>query len=101
MLHGRFAQSLGKLGVVHRAGQHESADQRGHCHESVFVGTRLSVIGRMPGDDIDHAPARQQNEWPRRGIGMRGHDLAVIGLQLPVLNPESAMIVHARVVDRG
>jgi len=55
----------------------------------------------LPGDDIDHAPVRQQNEWSRRGIGMRGHDLASIGLQLPVLNPESAMIVHARVVDRG
>src|SRR6059036_222816 len=43
-----------ELGVIDRAGQHQSADHRGHCHERVFVDTRISLVGRMPGDDIDH-----------------------------------------------
>src|SRR2546430_11503323 len=54
VLQRRFAQGLGELGVIDRAGQHQSADHRGHCHERAFVGTRRSLVGRMPCDDIDH-----------------------------------------------
>src|SRR2546428_536436 len=54
VLHGRCAQGLGERGVVDRAGQHQSADHRGHSHERVFVNTRLPLVGPIPGDDIDH-----------------------------------------------
>ena len=53
----------------------------------------------LPGDEVEHGPVRRQNDWPRTGIELRGHDLSVIGLQLPVLNPESAIILHLQVAD--
>jgi hypothetical protein len=46
---GRCARGLGELAVIDCAGQHQSADDRGHGRERVFVDTRISLVGRMPG----------------------------------------------------
>jgi alpha-galactosidase len=40
-------------------------------------------------------PARQQPGWVAAGIELTGQQLAVHGLQMPVVNPESAVLVHA------
>ncbi len=39
-------------------------------------------------------PARQQPAWLTDGIELTGRQLAVHGLQMPVLNPESAALLH-------
>jgi alpha-galactosidase len=42
------------------------------------------------------APGRTQPAWLSTGISLTGTQLAAHGLQLPVLNPESAMLLHLR-----
>jgi alpha-galactosidase len=39
-------------------------------------------------------PARHQPSWVAEGIEVTGRQLGVHGLQMPVLNPESAVLVH-------
>jgi alpha-galactosidase len=41
-------------------------------------------------------PARRQPAWLATGIELTGRQLAVHGLQMPVLNPESALVLHLR-----
>ncbi|MGE0141155.1 MAG: alpha-galactosidase [Ilumatobacteraceae bacterium] len=41
-------------------------------------------------------PARHQPAWLASGIELTGRQLATHGLQMPVLNPESALLVHLR-----
>jgi alpha-galactosidase len=38
-------------------------------------------------------PARRQPEWIRSGVDLSGRELARLGLQLPVLHPESALLL--------
>lgn len=39
-------------------------------------------------------PARRQPAWISTGIALTGRQLAVHGLQMPVMNPESAVLLH-------
>jgi hypothetical protein len=39
-------------------------------------------------------PARRQPAWIAAGIDLTGRQLAVHGLQMPVMNPESALLIH-------
>src|SRR6266480_1259531 len=43
VLQSRFAQGLGEVGVIDRAGQHQGADDRGHWRGGASVGTRRSL----------------------------------------------------------
>jgi alpha-galactosidase len=63
---------------------------------------------RLPGLDPDRVyrvtvldlpragrvPARQQPAWTTTGIDLTGRQLAAHGLQMPVMNPESALLLH-------
>ena len=44
--------------------------------------------------DMELGPAAEQPAWLRHGLVTTGANLAVIGLQPPVMNPESAVIVQ-------
>lgn len=48
---------------------------------------------------IPRGPAKQQPRWLSEGAVVSGHHLQVLGIQPPVLDPESALIVHLRAVD--
>jgi alpha-galactosidase len=52
---------------------------------------RVSVVG--PRDVTLHL-ARHQPAWVEHGIELSGRQLAAHGLQLPVLGPQSALLVH-------
>ena len=68
---------------------------------------------RLPGLDADrvyrielvelphagHVPARRQPSWLIDGIELTGRQLAAHGLQMPVMNPESALILHLTTVS--
>ena len=49
---------------------------------------------RLPGGGAEHGPARTSPAWLTTGAEMSGRELATFGLQLPVMNPESALLVH-------
>jgi alpha-galactosidase len=48
----------------------------------------------LPDDLVERGPGRTQPDWLVNGISLTGRQLAQHGLQLPVLNPESAILVH-------
>ena len=50
----------------------------------------------LPDDKAERGPARAQPSWLRDGITLSGRQLAVTGLQMPVMNPESALLLHLR-----
>jgi alpha-galactosidase len=52
---------------------------------------RLELV---PVPQAGRVPARLQPSWVSTGIEMTGRQLALHGLQMPVLNPESAALVH-------
>ena len=52
---------------------------------------RIDVI-RMPGRG--HSPARRQPGWLRDGLELTGRQLARLGIQLPALSPETAVLLH-------
>ncbi len=54
---------------------------------------RVEVLA-LPGSG--RAPARQQPAWLLDGIRLTGRQLAGHGLQMPVLNPESLILIHLR-----
>jgi alpha-galactosidase len=47
---------------------------------------------RLPGERF--GPARTHPAWMSAGVAMAGADLASVGLQLPSLHPESAILLH-------
>lgn len=49
---------------------------------------------RLPGEPL--GPNRTLPAWMADGVTMTGAELARIGVQLPALHPESAMLLHAR-----
>lgn len=54
---------------------------------------------RLPGEP--EGPGRTQPAWCRDGVVMSGGALDAVGIQPPALHPESAVLVHLRVVDDG
>jgi alpha-galactosidase len=52
---------------------------------------RIELLA-LPG--AGRAPARRQPAWMAEGIHLTGRQLAMHGLQLPVLNPESMVLLH-------
>jgi alpha-galactosidase len=50
----------------------------------------------LPDDRAEQGRSRTAPPWLSTGITLSGRDLAVIGLQLSVLNPESAVLLHLR-----
>ena len=48
----------------------------------------------VPLPDPGRAPMRAAPPWWADGIELTGRQLAVHGVQLPVLNPESAVLLH-------
>jgi len=57
---------------------------------------RVEVL-RIPGGGR-RVPARRQPAWVADGIELTGRQLAVHGLQLPVLDPESVLLLHLATV---
>jgi len=53
---------------------------------------RIERIG-LPGGGAERGPSRSSPQWLRVGAEMTGRELAVLGLQLPVMNPESALLI--------
>ena len=56
---------------------------------------RVERVG-LPLDRAERGPARAQPEWLKDGITLSGTHLAAVGLQLPVMNPESALLIYLR-----
>jgi alpha-galactosidase len=52
----------------------------------------------LPGGAADRGPARTTPAWMRDGAVLSGRQLAVLGLPLPVLNPETALLVHLHAI---
>ena len=50
----------------------------------------------LPLDRAERGPARAQPSWLKDGITLSGHHLTVLGLQLPVMNPETALLISIR-----
>jgi len=50
----------------------------------------------LPGGSAERGPGRTSPGWLKGGLELTGRELAVLGLQLPVMNPESALLVHLR-----
>jgi alpha-galactosidase len=48
----------------------------------------------LPGGGAERGPARTSPAWLSSGVELTGNELAVVGLQLPVMNPESALLIH-------
>ena len=48
----------------------------------------------LPDDAAERGRSRTVPPWSRDGTTVSGRDLAVLGVQLPVMNPESAFLVH-------
>ena len=50
----------------------------------------------MPDDSSFSVRAKRQPDWVRSGetLEMTGLELAVAGLQLPVMNPETALLAY-------
>jgi alpha-galactosidase len=85
------------------------ADRRHAVVSAAAVHTAPSLLHdrlRVPGLEplmryhvsVLHAPdplgpARRQPEWIRSGVDLSGRELARLGLQLPVLHPESALLL--------
>ena len=55
---------------------------------------RTYRVERLELAPIGRGPARRQPAWWSTGIELTGRQLAVHGLQMPVLNPESAVLLH-------
>jgi alpha-galactosidase len=55
----------------------------------------LGLSGRAP----HGAPAREQPAWILNGIRLSGRQLAAHGVQLPVMNPESVLLIHLTGID--
>ena len=52
----------------------------------------------LPTDRAERGPARAQPSWLKDGITLSGAHLAAIGLQLPVMNPESSLLIFLHAV---
>ena len=52
----------------------------------------------LPDDKSERGPARAQPAWLRDGIVLSGRHLAAAGLQMPVMNPESALLLHLQAI---
>ena len=48
----------------------------------------------LPDERVERGPARVQPKWLRDGIRLTGRQLAITGLQPPVMHPESALLIH-------
>jgi alpha-galactosidase len=59
-----------------------------------LVEDRTYRVERLELAPIGRGPARRQPAWWSDGIELSGRQLAVHGLQMPVLNPESAVLLH-------
>ncbi len=57
---------------------------------------RLEVL---PIVALPKGPAKQQPSWIREGAELTGRHLEVLGVQPPVLDPESALVIHLRALD--
>jgi alpha-galactosidase len=53
----------------------------------------------LPGERF--GPGRTQPAWLAEGMQLSGAELGALGVQLPVLHPESALLVHLRRVAQG
>ena len=62
----------------------------------------LYELRHLPlGDEtVEHRPERNPPPWMAQGIRLSGRQLAHHGIQLPVLNPESAILIHLLAVPR-
>ena len=47
---------------------------------------------RLPGERT--GPARSSPAWVEHGMAMRGDELAHLGLQMPAMHPETALLIH-------
>ncbi len=61
------------------------------------VRYRISRVS-LPNDEAESPRSKLQPVWSVEGHGieMTGHELAVIGIQLPVMHPESALLIQLR-----
>lgn len=59
-----------------------------------LTADRLYDVHHLALPRAGRVPAREQPAWIANGISLTGRQLAVHGLQLPVMNPESAVLVH-------
>jgi alpha-galactosidase len=55
---------------------------------------RVYEIRLLPLPGVRFGPARNEPEWLAEGIHLTGRQLAAHGVQLPVLNPETAILLH-------
>jgi alpha-galactosidase len=53
-----------------------------------YEATCVELPGARPG------PARHQPSWITAGCTMRGDELAAVGLQPPIMHPETAILIH-------
>jgi alpha-galactosidase len=56
--------------------------------------TKTYHVEVIPMPRAGRVPARRQPAWIATGIDLTGRQLAVHGLQMPVMNPESATLLH-------
>lgn len=58
---------------------------------------RLTRIA-LPDDERERGRGRTEPAWMATGVTLDGATLAAIGVQLPVMNPESAFLLHLQAV---
>ena len=66
-----------------------------------LVPDTVFQVSVLPLPGAPTAGSRSQPRWLRDGLTMTGGQLAVLGLQPPVLFPETALLVHIRPVGDG
>jgi alpha-galactosidase len=55
---------------------------------------RVYEVRHLPLPGLRLGPGRVQPEWMTEGLHLMGRQLATHGIQLPVLNPETAILLH-------
>jgi alpha-galactosidase len=58
------------------------------------AGIRYRVEAVPLPDDAERAPSRSEPSWMNGGLVATGRELGTIGVQLPVMNPESALLLR-------
>ena len=63
--------------------------------EARYRVSRVALPGERPG------PARTQPRWLDQPTVLRGDELAHVGLQLPAMHPETALLIHLQAEQPG
>ena len=112
----RFDPVLNGTAAASHAHGVYAVDRREALVAYVQLATGMSLVPpplRLPGLDADRryrvatvplpgerrGPARSEPAWIADGIVLTGRQLAVHGVQLPVLNPETGVLLHLAAVD--